>query len=468
MVNDSKKKDGQTPPVEPLDELLKDATDEQEKNLLTKAWHALSGLGETKHDPPEPSEELAKIFGKSLREFGATKKAGGADMTANAAKLYRKIMSDNAAQAELAKAGGTPESIGAVVRISQRLGQPVTPEEVRDFLEREPGEELSDSELEMVVGGKGNPNELIKGDKWEWIGLPDDDLDGGDGNDTIYGYTGNDTLSGGTGNDQMEGGSGNDILTGGTGNDHMEGGSGNDDMNGGTGEDRMFGGFGDDSMTGGEGHDSMAGGEGNDTMKGGAGNDILHGEGGSDWMSGGLGNDSMTGGEGNDYMGGGAGNDTMDGGDGNDYMEGGAGNDAMNGGDGNDRMWGDTGNDTMDGGAGNDKMSGGLGNDSMSGGAGSDTMSGGSGDDTMSGGAGRDILTGGSGADIFVFGNDDGNDVVTDFNPNEDFLRFNDGDLGNIEVANVGGNTVISYGNTMITLEGVEMDKDQVLARVQT
>ncbi len=47
----------------------------------------------------------------------------------------------------------------------------------------------------------------------------DDTLNGGDGNDILYGQGGDDTLNGGAGNDILIGGYGNDILTGGDGDD---------------------------------------------------------------------------------------------------------------------------------------------------------------------------------------------------------------------------------------------------------
>ncbi|WP_218967103.1 calcium-binding protein [Snodgrassella communis] len=51
-------------------------------------------------------------------------------------------------------------------------------------------------------------------------------LDGGKGNDRLYGSQKDDTLIGGEGNDHLYGGAGNDILIGGAGNDYLEGGNG--------------------------------------------------------------------------------------------------------------------------------------------------------------------------------------------------------------------------------------------------
>ncbi|MFJ2984239.1 immunoglobulin-like domain-containing protein, partial [Pseudomonas sp. NPDC087185] len=58
-----------------------------------------------------------------------------------------------------------------------------------------------------------------------------------DGADTLMGGAGNDILFGQGGNDYLDGGKGNDILLGGTGNDTLIGGQGNDILIGGSGAD---------------------------------------------------------------------------------------------------------------------------------------------------------------------------------------------------------------------------------------
>lgn len=57
---------------------------------------------------------------------------------------------------------------------------------------------------------------------------PDRLSGGGDGEDRIYGYGGDDHLWGGFRSDRLDGGSGNDTISGGTGRDRLIGGSGND------------------------------------------------------------------------------------------------------------------------------------------------------------------------------------------------------------------------------------------------
>ncbi|CAK13117.1 immunoglobulin-like domain-containing protein [Pseudomonas entomophila] len=91
-----------------------------------------------------------------------------------------------------------------------------------------------------------------------------------DGADTLLGGNGNDIIFGQGGNDYIDGGKGNDILLGGTGNDTLLGGEGNDLLFGGAGNDLLIGGKGNDIMTGGTGADTFvwkAGDLGNDVIK---------------------------------------------------------------------------------------------------------------------------------------------------------------------------------------------------------
>ncbi|MBA1188210.1 type I secretion C-terminal target domain-containing protein [Pseudomonas entomophila] len=81
--------------------------------------------------------------------------------------------------------------------------------------------------------------------------------------------------------------------------------------------------------------------DGGDILNGGNGNDILFGQGGDDKLYGGKGNDILLGGNGNDLLDGGDGDDILIGGKGNDTLIGGAGADTF--------IWraGDTGNDVI-------------------------------------------------------------------------------------------------------------------------
>jgi hypothetical protein len=55
-------------------------------------------------------------------------------------------------------------------------------------------------------------------------------LDGGTGNDTLFGQGGNDQILGSQGNDTLNGHVGNDSVIGGAGNDSLSGGTGNDTL----------------------------------------------------------------------------------------------------------------------------------------------------------------------------------------------------------------------------------------------
>ncbi|MGD1937338.1 MAG: choice-of-anchor D domain-containing protein, partial [Cyanophyceae cyanobacterium] len=64
-------------------------------------------------------------------------------------------------------------------------------------------------------------------------------------------------------------------------------------LNGGPGNDQIFGNLDRDVLTGGTGDDSIFGGKGDDWIKGGEGNDVLAGDFGNDTLIGGVGNDSF-------------------------------------------------------------------------------------------------------------------------------------------------------------------------------
>ena len=138
-------------------------------------------------------------------------------------------------------------------------------------------------------------------------------MDGGAGNDDLYGEDGHDIIYGGTGNDKLNGDAGNDVLFGGTGTDTLSGNTGND---------TLYGEAGDDFLYGDEGHDKLFGGSGKDILSGGDGNDTLYGEDGNDKLFGGTGNDILFGGTGDDELTGGSGKDIFvyNNGDGKDII----------------------------------------------------------------------------------------------------------------------------------------------------
>ena len=173
-------------------------------------------------------------------------------------------------------------------------------------------------------------------------------VNGGEGNDTIYGSEFNDGLIGGPGADELYGLNGYDNLGGGVDqdNDTLDGGGGmdrliaNDDLDF-ILSDSMLQGFGSDvlksiekAVLGGgasanlldasafSGEVLLVGMEGDDTLIGGAGNDILEGDADDDRLIGNGGNDTLLGGDGQDTLVGGPGADHYQGGPGVDYFDG--------------------------------------------------------------------------------------------------------------------------------------------------
>ncbi|MBN8870301.1 MAG: hypothetical protein J0H66_10515 [Solirubrobacterales bacterium] len=117
-------------------------------------------------------------------------------------------------------------------------------------------------------------------------------VDGGPGDDMIFGGKKDDRLSGGPGRDSLTGEGGNDIISGGAGNDTLNGDlwrdpvffrpykkpAGRDHLDGGPGADDLQGGSGPDVLIGGPGNDSFYNNRdrARDRMVGGAGKDSAH------------------------------------------------------------------------------------------------------------------------------------------------------------------------------------------------
>lgn len=219
----------------------------------------------------------------------------------------------------------------------------------------------------------------------------------------------------------------------------LPGTSGDDFLKGTDGEDRIEGGAGNDSIFAGHGDDIVNGGAGDDVIGGGTGADVLRGD---------AGNDTFFGANGNDFIYGGDDNDVAWGGRGADMMRGDAGNDVLGGGLGRDALYGGNGADTLYGGADNDRL---LGDD------GNDTLFGGEGDDDLSGGAGNDVLWGGAGSDTFIFGKNEGSDIIGSFNA-KDGDRIDLGSQTYTVSENDQGFAVLELsGGGTITLNGIDI-----------
>jgi Ca2+-binding RTX toxin-like protein len=229
--------------------------------------------------------------------------------------------------------------------------------------------------------GAGGDDQLFGGDG-------NDSLSGGEGDDWIEGWDGNDTLAGNDGHDRLEGQNGNDSLAGGNGNDYLHGAGGTDTLSGGAGLHFFFDGevvsgaslptaltIRDSALvfTGTERQDLVAvwKNPANDLvvwidgqtyvvdknfvvsldLRGNGGDDVLRLDPTFDMGStilGGLGNDRLIGGARSDFMGDQDGNDLLVGNGDQDRLDGGEGNDTLDGGSGPDFMRGGGGRDTVD------------------------------------------------------------------------------------------------------------------------
>ncbi|MGL4968059.1 MAG: beta strand repeat-containing protein [Inquilinus sp.] len=286
-------------------------------------------------------------------------------------------------------------------------------------------------------------------------------LQGWNGNDVLRGGAGADVLEGGAGIDTATyfvsaAGVTVDLVAGtGSGGDaagdtlsgieNVQGGQGNNTLTGNSGANKLSGWIGDDVLRGGGGADTLEGALGIDTASyytsaagvtvdlgagtasgGDAAGDVLTG---IENLSGSnLDGDILTGNGGANKLQGWGGDDVLRGGAGADTLEGGAGTDtasyytglvgievSLTVGTGSG---GDAAGDTL---SGIENLSGSQGNDALEGTAGANVLQGWNGGDTLVGRAGKDTLTGGAGADRYSFLTPGDSvvganaDVVTDF-----------------------------------------------------
>lgn len=129
-------------------------------------------------------------------------------------------------------------------------------------------------------------------------------------------------------------------------------------------------------------------------------------------------------------------------------------------------------NGVIDGSSLKDRIYGGGGNDMIRGFGGNDKLIGETGKDRLAGGQGDDILTGdgtanGSFKDVFIFGENSGRDVITDFEVGKDILEIARGLNGIKSPHDVidharqkGGDVVIDLGGgNKLTLKNVDLDQ---------
>ncbi|MEH3101417.1 family 16 glycosylhydrolase [Sphingomonas adhaesiva] len=285
----------------------------------------------------------------------------------------------------------------------------------------------------------------------------------------------------GTGNaldNRITGNAGNNVLTGGAGNDTLDGGS--------AGNDTLIGGTGDDTYV--VSHAGMTlvekAGEGTDTVRStiswtlGANFERLVLEGSANIN--GTGNN-----EGNRIVGN-TGNNVITGGTGNDNLDGGtAGLDTLIGGKGDDLYWVNHVGTTLveKAGEGNDTVRSTLGwtlgenfenlvlegtaNINGTGNALNNRIVGNAGNNVITGGAGNDSMTGGGGNDTYLFGKGFGKDTITDFSAANDYLQFSGYSKAQLQITQVGANTVIGFGGAdTITLIGVQANDPHLMSHL--
>lgn len=243
---------------------------------------------------------------------------------------------------------------GDSIRYSERTA-PVTVNPDGSASSGEAGEsDTIEADFESVEGGYGN--DFLYGTNAANV------LYGNDGNDVLYGLGGTDMLFGFAGDDQLQGGDNADLLQGGDDNDAIDGGSGSDQIEGSAGTDiTIYAGRTApvNVALDGSANDGEAGENDNvfadvENVHGGAGNDTITGSSADNQLYGYLGDDTISGGDGSDVVRGNDDNDTVNGGAGNDQVHGDEGSDTVNGGDDTDELYGGSGADVLSGDAGMD------------------------------------------------------------------------------------------------------------------
>ncbi len=159
--------------------------------------------------------------------------------------------------------------------------------------------------------------------------------------------------------------------------------------------------------------------------------------------------------------------DQIDGGGGNDAIWSYRGDDTLNGNAGDDTFVSSLGDDVINGGDGNDSIGAGDGNDILNGDAGNDKLRGGNGNDVLNGGAGNDKMYGDAGQDEFTFEGMFGNDIVKDYNANDDILNFVGVETSDLSISAVRHGTLITVDTEevegTVLLQGIyDFDLNQI------
>lgn len=169
--------------------------------------------------------------------------------------------------------------------------------------------------------------------------------------------------------------------------------------------------------------------------------------------------DKASGFSGTDHLDGKAGHDVLVGHAGHDRLLGRNGNDELYGGAGRDTLLGGRGGDDLFGGNGGDSLFGGRGHDVLAGHGGADRIIGGPGRDFVDGGGGNDILSGGRGKDVFFFWQDNGSDMILDFDPKRDLIAIGDTatEFDQLDLKQDANDAVIEFANVSIRLLSLDV-----------
>jgi serralysin len=237
-------------------------------------------------------------------------------------------------------------------------------------------------------GGAITTGNLVEGGQLFFMSAPASlpQINGGVGNDTLFGTGANERFNAGEGNNTLYGNGGNDLFIAGAGNDQAYGGGGDDSFDLGGGNNVAYGNGGNDTFITGLGNDTIYGGGGTDVVDAGNGDNVIYGNGGNDRIRTGAGKDTIYGGGGTEFINAGNGDNLIYGNGGNDTIITGSGNDLIYGGGSNESFNVGTGNDVIYSNGGADLLF-------LNAGTGSVTFFGWSSDDRLSRGSGISTTT---------------------------------------------------------------------------
>lgn len=227
-------------------------------------------------------------------------------------------------------------------------------------------------------------------------------------------------------------------------------------IQGSNGDDTLYGDQKDELFEAGEGNNILYGGEGNNLFIAGFGNDVAYA---------GAGNDVFSLGDANNTIYAGEGKNRVVVGQGNDLIYAGAGDDTITAGNGNNTVYAGEGVNLITTNTGNDIIYAGEGNDSIYTSGGDDLIYAGEGNNIISAGTGSDIVYAGSGIDRFILDAGVGAVTIFGFGSNDKISHGNTGAMTDTLKVNISGaDTLISRGDDLLaTLKFVQLDNVNIV-----